>query len=113
MCVLRDAQARRRGRRRADAGGEAVSCRRFSVHLRESRRAAAGADTGPDLVRGDAGAGQTSSQEVRVLRDVDAGLRVPKILDYGAMAGLDYAATSAENVRAAEDELIALCGGVA
>ena len=44
---------------------------------------------------------------------VDAGLRVPKILDYGAMAGLDYAATSAENVRAAEDELIALCGGVA
>ena len=41
---------------------------------------------------------------------VDAGLRVPKILDYGAMAGLDYAAASAENVLAAEDELIALCG---
>ena len=44
---------------------------------------------------------------------VDAGLRVPKILDYGAMAGLDHAAASADNVRAAEDELIALCGGVA
>lgn len=42
---------------------------------------------------------------------VDAGLRVPKILDYGAMAGLDYAAASADNVLAAEDELIALCGG--
>ncbi|MCG7579273.1 LLM class flavin-dependent oxidoreductase [Mycolicibacterium sp. OfavD-34-C] len=44
---------------------------------------------------------------------VDAGLRVPKILDYGAMAGLDHAAASADNVRAAEDELIALCGGAA
>lgn len=44
---------------------------------------------------------------------VDAGLGVPKILDYGAMAGLDHAAASADNVRAAEDELIALCGGVA
>ncbi|MDT5021947.1 MAG: phthiodiolone/phenolphthiodiolone dimycocerosates ketoreductase, partial [Mycobacterium sp.] len=43
---------------------------------------------------------------------VDAGLRVPKILDYGAMAGLDYAAASAGNVRAAEDELSALCGDV-
>jgi phthiodiolone/phenolphthiodiolone dimycocerosates ketoreductase len=40
---------------------------------------------------------------------VDAGLRVPKILDYGAMAGLKYAASSAANVRAAEDELIQLC----
>jgi len=43
---------------------------------------------------------------------VDAGLRVPKILDYGAMAGLKYAAASAENVRAAEDELMRLCGEV-
>jgi phthiodiolone/phenolphthiodiolone dimycocerosates ketoreductase len=43
---------------------------------------------------------------------VDAGLRVPKILDYGAMAGLDHAAASAENVRAAEDELMGLCEGV-
>jgi phthiodiolone/phenolphthiodiolone dimycocerosates ketoreductase len=41
---------------------------------------------------------------------VDAGLRVPKILDYGAMAGLDYATSSAANVRAAEDELLQLCG---
>jgi phthiodiolone/phenolphthiodiolone dimycocerosates ketoreductase len=43
---------------------------------------------------------------------VDAGLRVPKILDYGAMAGLDYAEASAANVRAAEDELLQLCGDV-
>jgi phthiodiolone/phenolphthiodiolone dimycocerosates ketoreductase len=41
---------------------------------------------------------------------VDAGLRVPKILDYGAMAGLKYAASSAANVRATEDELMQLCG---
>src|ERR1700733_8514638 len=41
---------------------------------------------------------------------VDAGLRVPKILDYGAMAGLTYSAASAANVRAAEDALLQLCG---
>jgi len=41
---------------------------------------------------------------------VDAGLRVPKILDYGAMAGLKYAASSAANIRATEDELMQLCG---
>jgi phthiodiolone/phenolphthiodiolone dimycocerosates ketoreductase len=41
---------------------------------------------------------------------VDAGLRVPKILDYGAMAGLRYSAASAANVRAAEDALLQLCG---
>jgi phthiodiolone/phenolphthiodiolone dimycocerosates ketoreductase len=43
---------------------------------------------------------------------VDAGLRVPKILDYSAMAGLGHAASSAANVVAAENELLALCGGV-
>ena len=43
---------------------------------------------------------------------VDAGLRVPKILDYGGMAGLSYAAASADNVRDVEDELMDLCGGV-
>jgi phthiodiolone/phenolphthiodiolone dimycocerosates ketoreductase len=36
---------------------------------------------------------------------------VPKILDYGAMAGLRYAQSSASNVRAAEDELLQLCRG--
>ncbi len=43
---------------------------------------------------------------------VDAGLRVPKILDYSAMAGLSHAASSAANVVAAEQELLALCGDV-
>ena len=56
----------------------------------------------------------TPKQVAQTVKEyVDAGLRVPKILDYGAMAGLDHAAASADNVRAAEDELIALCGGVA
>ena len=41
---------------------------------------------------------------------VDAGLRVPKIMDYGGMAGLAYAASSAQKVREAEDELLKLCG---
>jgi phthiodiolone/phenolphthiodiolone dimycocerosates ketoreductase len=39
---------------------------------------------------------------------VDAGLRVVKILDYGGMAGQQFAARSAEKVRAAEDELMRL-----
>lgn len=42
----------------------------------------------------------------------DAGLRVPKILDYGGMAGLKYGALSPAKVRAAEDELLRLCEGV-
>ena len=43
---------------------------------------------------------------------VDAGLRVPKVLDYSGMAGLSYAAASVDNVRDVEDELMDLCGGV-
>lgn len=43
---------------------------------------------------------------------VDAGLRVPKIMDYGAMAGLRYTAQSAQNVREVEDELMSLCRDV-
>jgi phthiodiolone/phenolphthiodiolone dimycocerosates ketoreductase len=39
---------------------------------------------------------------------VEAGLRVPKILDYSGMAGLAYGARSAEKVRQAEDELMRL-----
>jgi phthiodiolone/phenolphthiodiolone dimycocerosates ketoreductase len=41
---------------------------------------------------------------------VDAGLRVAKILDYSGMAGLKYAAGSAEKVRQAEDALLRLVG---
>jgi phthiodiolone/phenolphthiodiolone dimycocerosates ketoreductase len=39
---------------------------------------------------------------------VDAGLRVPKILDYGGMAGIEHSARSPERVRRAEDELMRL-----
>ena len=38
----------------------------------------------------------------------DAGLRVPKILDYSGMAGLAFAARSAAKVRETEDELLRL-----
>ncbi len=38
----------------------------------------------------------------------DAGLRVPKILDYGGMAGLGFGALSPQKVREAEDELLRL-----
>ncbi|SEH72273.1 phthiodiolone/phenolphthiodiolone dimycocerosates ketoreductase [Mycolicibacterium rutilum] len=55
----------------------------------------------------------TPRQLARVIKDyVDAGLRVPKIMDYGAMAGLRYTAQSAANVREVEDELMALCGDI-
>jgi len=52
----------------------------------------------------------TPQQVARTLKGfVDAGLRVPKILDYGGLAGLRYAARSAAKVREAEDELMRLC----
>ncbi len=41
---------------------------------------------------------------------VDAGLRVPKILDYSGMAGQKFAARSGGKVRETEDELLRLCG---
>jgi len=41
----------------------------------------------------------------------EAGMRVFKILDYGAMAGLEFGAASAPRVREAEDELLALVEG--
>ncbi|KAA0107506.1 LLM class flavin-dependent oxidoreductase [Mycolicibacterium sp. P1-5] len=54
----------------------------------------------------------TPKQVARTIKSyVDAGLRVPKILDYAAMAGLEFSAASAANVRRTEDELLTLCGG--
>lgn len=54
----------------------------------------------------------TPNQVARTIKSyVDAGLRVPKILDYATMAGLDFSAASAANVRRTEDELLTLCGG--
>jgi phthiodiolone/phenolphthiodiolone dimycocerosates ketoreductase len=53
----------------------------------------------------------TPQQVARTLKGyVEAGLRVCKILDYGGMAGLKYAARSAQHVRAAEDEMMRLVG---
>ncbi|MEZ0338827.1 LLM class flavin-dependent oxidoreductase [Mycobacterium sp. pV006] len=55
----------------------------------------------------------TPEQVARTVKEyIDAGLRVPKILDYGAMAGIDHAAASAANVRAAEDALLAMCAEI-
>ncbi len=51
----------------------------------------------------------TPKKIARIVKDfVDAGLRVPKILDYSGMAGLSFAARSAARVREAEDELMRL-----
>jgi phthiodiolone/phenolphthiodiolone dimycocerosates ketoreductase len=44
---------------------------------------------------------------------VDAGMQVAKLLDYSGMAGMKFAATSAQKVREAEDELVRLSGGAA
>lgn len=41
---------------------------------------------------------------------VDAGLRVPKIMDYSGMAGLKFAARSGAKVRETEDALLRLAG---
>jgi phthiodiolone/phenolphthiodiolone dimycocerosates ketoreductase len=51
----------------------------------------------------------TPKQVARIVKSFcDAGLRVPKILDYGGMAGLAFGAKSAAKVREAEDELMRL-----
>ena len=44
---------------------------------------------------------------------VDAGLRVPKIMDYGGMAGRSSPRARPQKVREAEDELLRLCGDAA
>jgi phthiodiolone/phenolphthiodiolone dimycocerosates ketoreductase len=41
---------------------------------------------------------------------LEAGVEVPNFLDYGAMAGLKYAARSPQKMRDAEDELMRLLG---
>lgn len=55
----------------------------------------------------------TPRQVATTIKDyVDAGLRVPKIMDYAGMAGLEFAARSATNVLATEDALMSLCRDV-
>lgn len=54
----------------------------------------------------------TPKQVARTLKGyVDAGLRVPKILDYGGMGGLKFGARSPDKVRETEDELMKLVEG--
>jgi phthiodiolone/phenolphthiodiolone dimycocerosates ketoreductase len=54
----------------------------------------------------------TPQQVARSLKAfVEAGLRVPKIMDYSGMAGLQFAARSAQKVRETEDELLRILGG--
>jgi phthiodiolone/phenolphthiodiolone dimycocerosates ketoreductase len=43
----------------------------------------------------------------------DVGMRVPKMLDYSGMAGLKYAARSAQRVREAEDAFVRMTEGMA
>jgi phthiodiolone/phenolphthiodiolone dimycocerosates ketoreductase len=55
----------------------------------------------------------TPQQVAKVLAEYcEAGLRVPKLLDYGGMAGFAYSARSPAKVRETEDELLRLCGGL-
>jgi phthiodiolone/phenolphthiodiolone dimycocerosates ketoreductase len=54
----------------------------------------------------------TPKQVAGMIKDyVEAGLRVPKILDYSGMAGLEFASRSARKVRETEDELLRLVKG--
>lgn len=55
----------------------------------------------------------TPKQIARIYKGfADAGMRVPKILDYSGMAGLNFAARSAQKVREAEDEMMRLTEGI-
>ena len=54
--------------------------------------------------------GSPKEVAARVKGFCDAGMRVFKLMDYGGMGGLRFGARSAEKVRAAEDELLALVG---
>lgn len=54
----------------------------------------------------------TPHQIARIYKSfAEAGMRVPKILDYSGMAGLNFAARSAQKVRETEDELMRLTAG--
>lgn len=56
----------------------------------------------------------TPKQVARKVKEFcDAGMRVFKIMDYGGMAGLEFAARSADKVRQTEDEVLTLVGAVA
>ena len=66
----------------------------------------------PEMILAMVPHGTAKQVAARVKEFVDAGLRVPKILDYGGMAGMKFGAASPTKVREAEDELLRLCEGV-
>jgi len=66
----------------------------------------------PEMILAMVPHGTPGQVAARVKEFVDAGLRVPKILDYGGMAGQRFGAQSAAKVRSAEDELLRLCEGM-
>jgi phthiodiolone/phenolphthiodiolone dimycocerosates ketoreductase len=55
--------------------------------------------------------GTTQHVAQKVKGFCDAGMRVFKLMEYGAMGGLKFGATSAAKVRQTEDELLRLVGG--
>ena len=49
---------------------------------------------------------------VKIKGFIDAGAKTYKLMEYGAMGGAKFAATSALKVRECEDEIALLCKGV-
>lgn len=66
----------------------------------------------PEMVKAMIPTGTPAQVAQRLKGFVEAGLRVPKIMDYSSMAGLKFAAKSATKVRETEDALLALVGDV-
>ena len=68
------------------------------------------AKTTPEMILSMVEHGSVQKVAKRYKAYADAGMRVPKILDYSGMAGLKFAARSAQNVRDTEDEFMRLVG---
>lgn len=67
----------------------------------------------PEMLRAFIPVGTPQQVARKIKPFVEAGLRVPKILDYSGMAGLAFGARSAQKVRETEDELLRLVEDVA
>ena len=67
------------------------------------------AKTTPEMLKAWVPHGPPAKVAAHYKQYADAGARVIKILDYGGMAGLKYAARSAQRCREAEDALVAMC----
>lgn len=67
--------------------------------------------TDPQIVRDIIPVGSVQYVAKRIKAMTDAGARVFTVLDYGALAGLKYAAASPAKIRQVEDEVLRLVGG--